>query len=409
MRRPGFLMTACLVAALSLGAMPAMAQANLGFFEGPPDSSNTATGAVRLTGWALADAGIRRVLILVDGENAGQALHGRPRGAITNSYPGYPDSAAPGFGFILNSTDYLNGNHVVSARVERNDGTFHDVSPARTLQFQNNTHNLRPFGRVDRPDRSATLFGTCDIENPFRRPTIVEGWALDLGVEIGDTGIGYVELLLDGVPISRSTTDCVFNPALGGFTNCYGTKRLDIENQYPFAFNSPNSGFRFAMDIGALIYGGRVEGAHTLTIRAGDLSNQIENIDEMSVTFVCSENIGNEPSFGLIESPRLNREYNGLMRVEGWALDIDGIRRVEIFVDGNFVRGAALDPLLTRQSVSSSYPGFPDTDHPVFRAFIDTNDFVDNVVHQLEVIAVDELFARTLIGETDFLSINNFE
>ncbi len=409
MRRPALLMTACLFTAISLAAVPAMAQANLGFFEGPTDGSNTATGAVPLTGWALADVGVRRVIILVDGENAGEALYGRPRGQITNDFPGYPDSSAPGFSFILNSTDYLNGLHVVSAQVERLDGTFVDVAPHRTLQFQNATHNLRPFGRVDRPDRAATLFGTCDIDNPFRRPTIVEGWALDLGVEIGDTGIGYVELLLDGVPIARSTTDCVFNPSLGGFTNCYGTKRLDIENQYPFAFNAPNSGFRFAMDVGALIYSGQVEGAHTLTIRAGDISNQVENIDELPVVFICGENIPNEPSFGLIESPKLNREYTGLMRVEGWALDIDGIRRVEIFVDGEFVRSAPLDPFLVRQSVSSTYPGYPDSDHPVFRAFIDTGDFVDGVVHQLEVIAVDDLLERTLIGEVDFISYNDFD
>lgn len=398
--------TAILLAAmLVVGAGASLAQTQVGFFEGPPGNATAVHGASTLTGWVLADVGVRRVIIQVDGVDIGQAGYGQVRPGVTAQNPGFPDSAAPGFGYILNATDFSDGQHTISARAELMDGSFYEVPSPIVLQFANSTHNLRPFGAIDRPNRNANLVGVCDLSNPARRPVIFEGWALDLGVEIGEAGIGYVELMFDGVILANTRRDCRFDMANGGFTNCYGLRRLDIERQYPFALDAPNAGFRFAVDFGVLYNIGHAEGHHDITIRAGDLSNQVENIDEFAVTFVCAENIGNEPAFGKIESPRFNRFYTGLVRVEGWVLDAQGVQRVDVYVDGDYVRSIGISPVLTRPSVTMNYPGFPDSAHPVFRGFIDSNDFVDGI-RQLEIIAVDVTGAESVVGEVDFL-VNN--
>ena len=394
------------IAILALIAGPAIAQSWTGNFEGPFGGvSNAATGAVPLTGWVLADVGVRRVVIQVDGEDVGQADFGQPRPDVTSPFPGFPDSPSPGFGYVLDSTPYINGVHHIGARAELNDGTYVDLQPVHSILFQNNTHILRPFGEINRPNRNAQLVGFCDLDNPFRRPSIISGWTLDLGVETGDTGVGFVELLVDGSIIFNTRLDCRYIPELGGLTNCYGLPRLDVEHKYPFALDAPNAGFRFGLDIGALLNFGWAEGHHILTIRTGDVSNQTENVDEIPVVFICAENIGNEPSFGLIENPKLNRINSGLMTFEGWALDAQGVKRIDFYVDGIFQRSVALNPFRTRQSVTSQYPGFPDSAHPVFRAFYDSTQLSDGV-HQLQVFVVDDEDAETLIGETSFITDN---
>ncbi|RMH16417.1 MAG: hypothetical protein D6696_18145 [Acidobacteria bacterium] len=391
--------------AVLAAAGPLSGQTTIGFFDGPTGGGNTASGAVGMTGWVVADVGVRRVILQVDGVDVVQAGYGRPRPGVERQFPGFPDSAAAGFGVILNATEHLDGLHVVSARAELMDGTFFDIPPKRTLLFQNSTHNLRPFGRIDRPNRNADLVGNCDTTDPFRRFTVIEGWALDLGVEIGDSGIGFVEIMLDGVILANSRRDCRFDFLAGGFTDCYGLTRLDVENQYPFALDAPNAGFRFVLDVGALIAdGARTEGHHTITIRAGDISNQNENIAELPVFFICSQSLADDLAFGLIEVPRPNRIYAGVMRFEGWALDADGVALVEVFVDGEKIGNADFG-VDSRASVAAQYPGFPDTLMPVWRLFFDSNKVVDGE-HQAQVFVTDTLGNTVEIGETSFIVDN---
>ncbi|MEM8959981.1 MAG: hypothetical protein AAGD38_00745 [Acidobacteriota bacterium] len=423
-----------------LGAMPADAQTVfgqdiIGFFEGPVDAVGVATGAVRLTGWVLTDdpAGIRRVIVRVDGEDIRDAAYGRVRPDVENAFPGRVDSAAAGFGYILDSTAFTNEVHTVDVEVQANNGESLVLNSYQLL-FQNNAQILVPFGEIEFPERNAVLYGNCVPRPPasfdtsicsddglsdeeqqlcdasFRRYSVVEGWALDMGdidAVFADEGIGYVELLIDGAIHANTRTGCTFVPEAGGFSNCYGLPRNDIENSFPFTIDGPNSGFRFIVDIGALIAeSGRTQGQHTFTIRAGDLADQVANIDEFPVFWSCIQNLPNEAAFGAIETPRLNRVYAGLVKVEGWALDGEGVRRIQVWVDGEFVTFAdyAVD---SRPNVAALYPGYPDSALPAYRAYIDTTQFADGV-RQILVFAVDEDEQRSLIGRTEFFVNNEF-
>jgi len=390
-----------------LTTLPAAGQETvLGRFGGQLGGGNSMTGAATLVGWALADSGIRKVVIVVDGVDFGTAIYGSSRPEVEDLHPGYPDSHAAGFGFRLNTPAFGNGEHTVWARAETFDGTAVVLTPGQyTFHFNNNTSVLIPFGHITRPQDNTELIGVCDLTNPNRRYTVVDGWALDLGVEIGDTGIGYVELMIDGGgPYANTFTSCTYLAAAGGLVNCYGLPRLDVERLYPFAFDSPNSGFRFVLDVGQLIDFGYSRGKHVLTVRAGDISNQFANIDETQVTFLCAEDIPNERAYGRIESPRRGQPYTGDVLVQGWAVDWQGVRAVRIWIDGKFIDYASYG-VDSRPSVLADYSGFPDAAAPVYRLFFDSTS-VSNGEHELVVRVTDFDDQTTTIGKVAFVVKN---
>lgn len=446
----------------------------LGSFDGtfcavPEMSCNAGSGYIGLVGWALASSPIRRVVMTVDGEDVGQVNYGFARPDVTALFPGFPNSALPGWAYNLNSTLFLNGEHTVAVRVETTGGSSF-LLHGENLFFTNNAHLLEPFGEIDSPGRNEDVFGTCQrfvvgdgvceiglLENCINSPdcnslefgfpgdqfccgdgvgpnpigcddaadrcngggnvcseeeriryTVVRGWALDLGLTQEDTGVSWVELETNGAIVGNTRTSCVFNPTQGGLTNCLGLPRLDLEGRFPFAFNAPSAGFRFALDVGALITSGlATRGSNTLTARAGDISNQFEDIFDVPVNFLCEEEVS-EPSFGQIESPRQGRIYSGSLTFEGWALDGEGIDRVEVYVDGDLLPGTAFGAGLgTRPIVAAEYPGFEDTEAPVWRLKdFDTNQLA-NGVHQLQVRVVDDEGDSVFIGgEVDFRILN---
>jgi hypothetical protein len=400
--------------ALFLMVAPAWSEAPFGSFGGTVTEGNSASGVIGLHGWALDDDGVNRVDIFVDGVIAGGAAYGKPRPGVAATFPGYPDSNAAGFAFLLDTTQYLNGGHVLSARVTSLAGEQVWLQEI-TLEFLNNTHLLVPFGAIERPERNAELggggvglIGNCDLADSERRYTVVEGFVLDAGVEAGkDMGVGWVELLIDGSIYANSKTDCFFDDDLGGLTDCYGLRRLDIERLFPTLANAPQSGFRFVLDVGALIDFGWVRGQHVLTIRAGDISGQIANVDEIPVTFFCDEDTGNEASFGRIGFPSEGAVLSGTAVVTGWALDWEGVSRVDVYVDGGFAGTATYGQ--ARPKVASSYPGYPNSAGPGYYMMLDTTAFPDGR-HDLQVVVYDMLGepgdSDTLIGEKSFF-VNN--
>jgi hypothetical protein len=274
----------------------------------------------------------------------------------------------------------------------------------KTVEFLNLTHNLVPFGRIEFPNNNADLRGSCNLADTERRFSVILGHALDVGVEIGDMGVGYVELLIDGAIFANSRTDCTFLPETGGFTNCFGLRRLDIEQLYPLLTSAPHSGFRFVLDIGSLIEAlGFTPGKHILTVRAGDISGQVANIDEIPVTFTCDEFLGNEESFGRIGVPQNGLLYSGTINVVGWALDWEGVARATVFVDGVEVGEAIYG--FGRPLVASLYPGYPNSVAAGYLFALDTTQLSDGK-HHLQVIVEDVFGVTTLLGERLFEVLN---
>ncbi len=399
------------LAFLLLSALPATAETVLGFLEGPVYQGNAGTGAIGLTGWAVADSGIRRVVIQVDGVDIGQARHGFSRPLVNDLYPGFPDSMGAGFTYHLNSTQFTNTLHRVSAKVLTNAGTEVIIEGTQHLSFVNSTPLLVPFGKLEQPLRNAQMYGRCSRDcifapnNPIYTP--VSGWALDLGLEIGDAGMAWVEVMIDGEIYYNTRRDCTFSAALG-LHQCYGLPRLDVERAFPFAIDAQNSGFKFLLDVGDLITcWGLNRGHHTLTIRAGDISTQNANIDEHPVFFQCVEDL--PPQAGLvgnIESPREGAQYGDNILFQGWALALEGVERVDLYIDGEFI-GTAAFGIDSRPGVAVQFPGYPDVDAPVWALTYDSNNLSDGF-HQVQVFVVDDIGSSTRIGERTFFVNNGF-
>ena len=409
-----------LIAVALLAAVPGWAAPPFGSFGGIVGGGNSGAGLLPLSGWALDDNGILAVDILVDGIVAARANYGRARAGVTARFPGLPDSASPGFALQLDTTHYLNGLHTVTARVKSRAGEVVFLEP-RTINFTNVTHDLAPFGVIEFPKAQAELRGNCDVTSPARRYSVVSGYALDAGLTDFDTGVAYVELLIDRARGFDPWTDtefssdlsCTFSPVTGGQTDCYGIRRVDIEKTYPSLKDSPHSGFRFVLDIGNMISPLPIpgyqpaynQGHHILTIRAGDHASQLRDIAEIPVTFVCDQNLPNEGSVGDIDLPQNGLLYHGVVTTTGWALDFNGVQSIAILVDGNGVGFATYGFARPEVFALSYYPGYPSVGNPGWQLALDTTK-LNNGEHFLDVIVTDTLGATTYIGKRRFV-VNN--
>jgi len=394
--------TLMMVSAL-LASVPAWAAPPFGSFGGKVGGGNSGAGLLPLVGWALDDDGVEAVDLLVDGAVAARAQYHRNRPRVALEFPGFPDSLAAGWAISLDTTHFLNGNHTITPRVRSLAGEVTNL-PSRVFEFINVTHNLVPFGKIEFPQHQAELRGNCNIADPARRFNVVSGYALDTGVQPDDTGVGYVELMIDRSLIYNSRNDCFYDATLGGFTECYGLRRVDIEPLFPGLVDAPHSGFRFVIDVGALIAGGfYLEGPHLLTIRSGDHFGQVSNVDEIAVTFVCDENLGNEQSIGDIDQPRLNQMLSGFVLATGFALDWEGVGLVQLLIDGQVYGTAATGR--PRADLSSLFLGYPQSAAPGWEILIDTRNF-SNGPHEISILVTDVHGATTYLGRRRVI-INN--
>ncbi|HXO18574.1 MAG TPA: hypothetical protein VOA87_01485 [Thermoanaerobaculia bacterium] len=80
------------------------------------------SGVVQTTGWGLDFQGVAAITILLDGNTIGSAVYGFPRPGVSSQYPGFPDSAAPGWVYALDTTKFSNGQHSLQAIIVDNLG-----------------------------------------------------------------------------------------------------------------------------------------------------------------------------------------------------------------------------------------------------------------------------------------------
>ncbi len=165
---------------------------------------------------------------------------------------------------------------------------------------------------------------------------LVSGWVLDTGARLDFGQTGYVELLIDGVVIANTRSDCI-QGSHGAFENCYGVNRPDVERNYPGFVNSDNAGFVF--DFWAIDDGdGHIfieiptgsndcrnitvisPGKHDLTVLAGDVSEtgptQI-GLTESVIFVACQTTALDRPGFGNVDFPYNDQFVDGTVEVEG--------------------------------------------------------------------------------------------
>ena len=418
-----------LTAVLALAAIgaPAWAAAPFGHFGGKVGGGNAGSGLLPVHGWALDDDGVQRVEIVaaacappVDGNCnrgatfiLGTAEYGRSRPAVTDAFPGYPDSGAPGFAFQIDTPQLFNGKYWISARIVSDSGEV-KVLKGKLIQIVNNDSIVGPSGKIEFPPAGQEMRGNCNLLDAARRYSVVSGYAIDTGMTKEDSGIGWVELLIDRATFANTETDCRFLPATGGPTDCYGIRRQDLVRFFPILKDTPHVGYRFIIDVGALLAdpdgSGPMSalyppGHHLLTVRAGDNADEIRNIAEIHVTFACDEFYANEDSFGDIVLAKPVLQQAGSVLFSGWALDWEGVHHVEIWIDGYYDSDASFGLHVPNIDLLSLFPGYPDALLPGWVARVDTTE-LSNGKHELEVHVIDDTGAVTYIGKREFVVAN---
>lgn len=419
------------LAALTLlllgGALPAAA-AVVGSFNAL-NGANNATGQLGITGFALDSAGhVRAVDLRVDGIVIMRMVYGLTRPSTTRNFPGYPDSAAPGFSGFLDTTRFLNGRHTLSVVVTAADRSQTILPVSRVVNVHNAEHMDPPFGEITFPHPDAALVGTCDPAATTRRLSVFTGNVLDAGVQAHDTGVAFVELLIDGSHWLNSVRDCGFFTGPFVPTNtklqCYGLPSRQLTFVYPTLPNSDRAKFRFALDIGALLTGLSsppfsqafpagvyAPGHHTITIRAGDKGDNVINVATINVTFDC-DSLELENAIGQIEQPfpfepafGNGVSLSGNVKVHGWAIDPQGINHIDVKVDGLLAGTATLGS--TRLDKQELYLGIDPATSRDFTFTLDTTTLPDDRV-TVEIWVVDNNGVETLVGESS-VTIDNHD
>jgi hypothetical protein len=424
-------------------------QAPFGFIDIPgPTGLEGANGSFPVSGWALDDEDVDHIDFLVDGQVVAgavgrglpsTAIYGTTRPDVQAAFPDVPNSLFSGYQANIDATKLINGIHDLSVRVGDNRGASRVIG-TRSIQVISNASNLAPFGQIDFPLDKASLFCST-INEVVPSPctpadcgqvlqNVVAGWALDVGSRLDKGQVAYVELLLDGVILLNSRTDCI---QLGeALVNCYGVNRPDVAQSYSGYVNADNAGFLFSfalisdptgeISIGRPtpqpfvfdIVGSTRAGKHTLAVRVGDEEETVTQIGAMSVDILCDLDEGDRPAFGYIDTPWDYQFINGLFTVFGWAHDLDfGVQRIEIDVDGQVI--ATSDPGggafygLERPDVRENDPRVGSRTLLGFSYLLDTTKLSDGE-HDLVVYVVDGSFGggrRSEIGRRKFVVNNN--
>jgi hypothetical protein len=308
----------------------------------------------------------------------------------------------------------------VAVRLRDNAGATRVVG-RRFVQVMNVGANLAPIGRIDWPITNHIMFAVgCDDPGsqpsvpPFERPENVElvsGWALDVGSEVGDDGVKWVELYINGVYQSSTLRDEFWYQAFQMDVNYYGHERLDVWKLFPDVPASKDSGFTFAVDIADLIINkGYHQGLHYLSVRAGDISGNTSFIHTIPVIFDCDDD-PDRPSWGDIYTPPHMERVSGSYLISGWAIDYDFVEEVQIWIDGVRYDDPVSDPVtygLATPEVVLNYPWYPTvySRYAGYEYILDTTRLTDGE-HRL-VIRTKDRFGQdeSIVGERLFVIDN---
>src|SRR5215212_103280 len=128
-------------------------------------------------------------------------------------------------------------------------------------------------------------------------------------------------------------------------------------------------------------------GPHTVEVRVYTSDGRMTPLGRRTVNV---DNSINQSPFGSVDIPDLGATYNasGAFPVLGWAVDTDGLNRVDVLIDETVMQAAMYgDP---RPDVGNSFPDLPAAQFSGFVANVETTRIQDGV-HQLSVRATDRL------------------
>jgi N-acetylmuramoyl-L-alanine amidase len=286
-----------------------------------PVSGSMLRGIQNVRGWFLDESGVAKIEVLVDGAVAGQATYGGARPDVQQAFSQYNNGTA-GFHYVLDTTRFSDGQHIVSIKVTRKNGHITTL-PDRTIKIENT------IGILDAPDSGSTLRGTQNVR----------GWFLD------ESGDAKIEVLVDGAVAGQAT---------------YGDARPDVHEAFP-QYNNGTAGFHYAIDTTQFL-----DGQHTVTIRVSRKNGHTVTLPDRTIAI--------ENNIGILDSPVSGLTHRGTQNVRGWFLSPSGVAKIEVLVDGTLAGQANYGD--ARTDVHHAFPQY-NNGNSGFHYALDTTHFSD--------------------------------
>jgi hypothetical protein len=216
------------------------------------------------------------------------------------------------------------------------------------------------FGALEYPDPDVPQSGVI----------LAKGWFLD------PAAISRIALYVDDQFVANANSSL---------------PRIDIVQAYPAWPGIQHIAPGFSIGVLASRF---TNGPHPLVIKVFHSDGTVTELGRRTIQV---NNSLNQSPFGSVDIPDLVGITNaaGTFPVSGWALDTDGVARVEVLIDNGVVQNAMYgDP---RPDVSNAFADWPDALYSAFVANVDTTRIHDGV-HTLDVRATDRLGVSRLIG-----------
>lgn len=105
----------------------------------------------------------------------------------------------------------------------------------------------------------------------------------------------------------------------------YGISRPDVLRVLP-AYQNANAGYEFALDTRMLS-----NGTHIISVRGTGKNGTTTELQTKTV------NVKNLPTIGFMDTPKNGSTITGITNVRGWFLDVSGVSKVKVLVDGQIV------------------------------------------------------------------------
>ena len=296
-------------------------------------------GNFTVSGWALNYAGVKQVNILIDGKTVGQATSGLQRLDVDEKYPGYAGGKNSGFSYTVDANSIQSGNHSITVQAIGNDGS---VAVEKSCNVSISKLPARMY--IDTASDSV-----LKVNNKIS----VSGWTLN------QSGTKEVDVYVDGKLIGQAVL------------NAY---RPDVNKTFPGYTNGDHSGFAADIDMGTDT--SLLSGTHVLKVTS------IANDGE---TMSSSFNFSKPYPRMYIDSPHDGQTISGSFTISGWALNLSGVKSIEVYVDGEKAADGTFG-VSQRTDVIKAYPQFTGLENCEFNALFNTAQFA-NGTHKMTVYA----------------------
>ncbi|MFT8888730.1 MAG: bacterial Ig-like domain-containing protein [Ethanoligenens sp.] len=270
-----------------------------------PSDSATVNGTMNISGWALNGSGINRVDVYAFDSNgkphslgsvAGKDLTDRTDVAKAFANDGYENINSSGYSLSVDTTKLSGGTYTLAVAGIGNNGVVQWETKAIKVTTP------QPITDVDSPANGSFVSGKVNVS----------GWALNV------SGINRVDVYaFDGNGKPHS---------LGSVASKNLTDRGDVAKAFANAGykNINSSGYSLSVDTTQLS-----SGTYTLAV-AGIGNNGVVQWETKAIKVTTPQPITD------VDSPANGSFVSGKVNVSGWALNVSGINRVDVYAfDGN--------------------------------------------------------------------------